>query len=153
MKDLETLVRKVSELTKVPCRPATPKDLEVLREMGPPQRVFDFYAEYEPLVAMEYGPCIRRIGEIDAMRNQGSCASAAFAAGLFPFGDDMNGDALCFDPRRLDEEGWPAVVCVSHETVDGDSSPEEVLAGTEPFCKNLPELLEMMLNNAPLPPE
>ena len=148
MEDLETLVRKVSELTNVPCRPAAPRDLDVLREMHAPQRVIDFYAEYEPLVPMEYGPCIRPICEIDGMRNWGSTESATFAAGLLPFGNDMSGDVLCFDPRQLDEDGWPAIVSVSHEIVYDDSSPEEVLAGTSHFCKNLPELLEMMLKNA-----
>jgi hypothetical protein len=148
MADLEQLVQKVSRVTGVECRPASAEDVEALRNLDVPEKVVEFFAKYEPAEAMEFGPCIYPINEIEDLCNNGATAEAAFGIGLIPFGDLMCGDTLCFDPAKLDADGWPAIVCVSHETVSEDSTEAEVLAGTQPYCASLPALLEMMIANA-----
>jgi hypothetical protein len=147
MPELERLIEQVSRITNVQCRPASEDDLEVLRDLEVPEKVVEFFARYEPAETMEYGPSVYPISAIEELCNNGSTAEAAFDAGLIPFGDLICGDTLCFDPTNLDEEGWPAIVRVSHETVSEESTKEEVLAGTEPYCPSLPALLEMMIEN------
>jgi hypothetical protein len=148
MADLEQLVKKVGKLTGVKWRPASEDDLETLRDLEVPERVVEFFAKYAPDEAVEYGPCIYPIEKLVSMCEDGGVSTAAYKAGLIPFGDLMTGDTLCFDPEVLDAEGWPAVVCVSHERVSAKSSVAKVVAGTTPYCANLPAVLEMMLANA-----
>jgi hypothetical protein len=89
----------------------------VLRDLDVPEKVVKSFTKDEPAEAMEYGPCIYPIRKIEDLCYDGSTGEAAFDAGLIPFGDLICGDALCFDSDDLDDDGWPAIVRVSHETV------------------------------------
>ncbi|MEZ6193100.1 MAG: SMI1/KNR4 family protein [Phycisphaerales bacterium] len=148
MDNIEKIMRQISQKTGVRCGPAKPDELETLRELGFPPKVIEFYERFIPEDAIEIGPCILTIHDIRRMclYDRDPVSTAAFGASLLPFGEDMSGDLLCFDPDRLDDEGWPLVVTVSHEVVDEDSTPEEVRQGAEEYCKNLPELLKRMVS-------
>jgi hypothetical protein len=148
MQSLDELVRQVSDLTQTEFAPAEKADLDVLKRMGAPETILAFYKRYEPCEVAECGCSISPVQAIEDMIDEGGPATAASKAGLIPFGTEMDGDALCFDPARLDGEGWPAVVRVSHETVYEDSGRDAVIAGTTPYCSSLPALLQKMLEDA-----
>lgn len=146
MTTVDEAIRKLSAATGVPCRPASDSDIEWLTDRSFPSKVVDFYRRYEPASTLEYGPSIRPIIELEDRGSGDPLAAAAWKIGLFPFGDEMSGDVLCFDPSRESPAGWPRIVSVSHEVVFDDSSEDEIRSGVSDYCDDLPMLLNRMLD-------
>ncbi|MEM6260790.1 MAG: SMI1/KNR4 family protein [Planctomycetota bacterium] len=146
MQTIDEMIKALSQATGIACRPASAEDLDTLEELGAPEMVVEFYARYEPAQALEYGPCICPIREIEEMCDGDGVESLANYFGLVPFGNLIDGDLLCFNPELVIDDDWPAVVRVSHEQVFPDSSELDFRRGTTLYKTSLVAVLDEMVS-------
>ena len=119
--------------------------MSALSELGFPEAILDFYADYSLPESMGDQICLLSIADIiEENRNllPGYCVAPH---GFYVFATTDYGDAYCFDANDLDKEGNPKIVLISHESVDEEINIKEILEIAKPVTKNLLEFLEKLI--------
>jgi hypothetical protein len=142
----------ISEATHMRFGPADAGDLQLLRDMGFPETVVDFYAKYEPQPPESPDdPAANspiRLLSIRGMVSESTILEPG--ATLAPFGfvvlaTTKFGDAILFD-GRVEDADEPTIVRASHESVYGNVDEASVDSIVEAVAPTLSIFLEQLAN-------
>ena len=148
MDQYSQIVAKIADQTGGRFRSASADDLALLRELGLPPSVIDFFAIYEPAECIEGAERLWPIAEI-VNENQNfvpGCNIVKF--GYVVFSTTGCGDTFCFDLNNQSPDGEPRIVFMSHEEDFESMSPQEIHAMANPVADNLLEFLDMFARDA-----
>ncbi len=126
MDKYEAIVRIISEQTGVAFRPASRGALASLAAFNVPEAVIRFYREHEPARRVEGQVRLLPIEDMVVENTQGVPGVCVQPHGYVVFASTVYGDAYCFNGNKVNAEGEPEIVLVSHEAVQEDSTAEEV---------------------------
>jgi hypothetical protein len=143
MPDFEKLIDQISEQTETWFGPASKRDLSALRDLGLPRQVVDFFARHEPRDCAEDRQ-IRLWPIVHILEENRDMVPGLHIAplGYIVFATTIYGDTYCFDLNKIDEQGEPPIVLISHEVVDEETTGEDVARLAKAVAKNLGQFLE-----------
>jgi len=142
MDKYEKLVDRIAQQTGTPFGPASLSSLAELRALDFPEAVIEFYEQYEPLRCAQGQIRLWPIDDIVVENRQGVPGICVHPHGYAVFATTMCGDAYCVNSNKLDMDGEPTIVLISHEAVSEDSTPEEVKRLAKPVASSLRIFLE-----------
>jgi hypothetical protein len=135
-------VDEISAQTGTTFRRASKRGLAALGALRLPKPVVDFFASHEPSECAEGQVRLWPIAAI--LQENRDLVPGVYVTplGYIVFATTFCGDTYCFDLNKVDKEGEPRIVLISHEGVGGDISAQEAFRLAKPIAKNLYEFLE-----------
>jgi hypothetical protein len=142
MDKYKPLVDEISQQTGTAFRPASPGRLAKLRELKCPEAAVRFYGEYEPADYAEGQVRLWPIDDIVVENTQGVPGICVHPHGYLVFASTLCGDAYCFNSNKLDADGEPEIILVSHEAVEEGASAVDVNRVVKPVASSLVSFLQ-----------
>jgi hypothetical protein len=134
---MRTIVKEVGEVF----RAGTREEIAALRRLGMPEGAVRFYERHAPARCVAGQVRIWAVEDVVEENTQAVPGICVQPHGYVVFASTFCGDAYCFDGNRLDAQGEPEIVLVSHESVREGASAEEVRRGVKRVAGNLVEFL------------
>ena len=138
MDKYQQLIEAIAKQTQTEFGPAPARELESLRALKTPEAAVRFYEQYEPATCAEDQVRLWPILDMVTENTMAVPGVAVCPLGYIVFASTNYGDSYCFNANKLDQEGEPEIVLISHETVGEDATPDEVQRAAKPVAKNSP---------------
>lgn len=136
------VIGRIARQTGTSFGPASLSSLSELRALEFPEAAIEFYEQYEPSRCAEGQVRLWPIDDIVVENRQGVPGICVQPYGYGVFATTLSGDAYCFNSNKLDADGGPEIVLVSHEVLGEDSTLDEVKRVVKPVAACLLDFLE-----------
>jgi hypothetical protein len=135
-------VERIAQLTGTGFHPASSESLARLRELNCPEAAVRFYQQYEPEPCEVAKVRLDPVAGIVLENTQGVPGICVRPYGYLVFATTYFGDAYCFNANKLDGDGEPEIILVSHEAVSENSTEQEVNRVVKPVASSLAVFLD-----------
>jgi hypothetical protein len=142
MDKYQQLIGIIAKQTGTAFGPASASSLSSLRALGVPDTILRFYELHEPADCAEGQVRLWPVSHIVTENRMAVPGIVVHPLGYVVFASTMSGDAYCFNVNKLDREGEPEIVLISHGTFGEDATAEQVQRVVKPVAPSLFLFLE-----------